>query len=235
MYIIKYKKEHLFETSIAPSSNDDTEWYDAMGNKLNKKRICQAIQICLSNLASMFPSLYEVIRNVDVKLVNHAGLNTMATDGSSIMISPIFVDYIIKTFKSNSLLLIQYVLVHEIFHILYNHCYEERIRSSKYPDHTIANMAQDFQINYDIENLLVDNKGNKLYKGCTNALKGCYDDDYGMEGWEKLYDRVLNEKTPISTRLFQETSEEWKNGFLDGFLDALDELRKDNLIESCQI
>ena len=102
----------------------------------------------------------------------------------------------------------------------------------KYSDAEIVNMAQDYEINYTIENFMRQGPGTAPFKGITDALGGCYSDEFGKKGltWEEIYDKVPRQKR---TKVLEKTSDEWKKGFADGYAEVMAKLRKESLVEKC--
>lgn len=230
MYIIKHGN-NLNESL----SEDDSVWRDELGNVYNKKRLIGVLNEAMKNIARNHIAVYNVMKHVNVEYVSSPLVRTMATDGDSIFVSPKFVHKLCERYKGEAIKVVEFVLVHEAFHIIMNHCYEHATSFMQFPDPTVVNMAQDYQINYIIEKFLVGPDGSRDYEGCTNKANGLYDEKYKGKVWQKLYDEVAKEKPLSSAGVKEKTSAEWKNGFADGYADVLNELRKQKVIEQCQI
>lgn len=79
----------------------------------------------------------------------------------------------------------QFVLIHEVYHQIYQHVRRELLKAetANGQKHALANIAQDVEINRDIEAQM------PKYKGCTNAIGGCFDERFNNgEMWEQIFD-----------------------------------------------
>ena len=85
------------------------------------------------------------------------------------------------------LLLPSFVLLHELYHHVYNHINRGNEQISEYPVHEIQNKAMDYEINYAIEQTWPD------FVGCTKLSKGLYNEIYGDHIWERIYEHIKNE------------------------------------------
>jgi len=231
MYVIKHINE-----DASNNPNDADIWMDVDGTVYDKKLLLGILNIALKDLSSTYSSIYSALGHVNVDYVSSSNVRTMATDGDSIFISPKFVTYFIDKYgPKEAAQIVEYVLIHECFHILYNHCYEHMTEMSKFPDADVVNMAQDFQINYDIENFILGSKGTPVFKGLTKKAGGLYDEKYGGKMWQKIYPEIFEDGVLVPRLPKQQTPPEWKQGFSDGYAEVIEELRKQKLIEQCQI
>lgn len=79
----------------------------------------------------------------------------------------------------------QFVLIHEVYHQIYQHMRRELLKpeTSNLKMHELANIAQDVEINRDIENQM------PKYAGVTDIIGGCFDDRFSQgETWEYIFD-----------------------------------------------
>lgn len=100
-------------------------------------------------------------------------VDTMATDGESLLINPEFV----KDLTDNEIL---GVYIHEVLHVALGHPWRKGDRN-----HVKANMAMDYAINQIIEDLIASGeKGISLPKGAL------IDPQYKGMSWEEIYARL---------------------------------------------
>lgn len=100
-------------------------------------------------------------------------VDTMATDGESLLINPKFV----KDLTDNEIL---GVYVHEVLHVALGHPWRKGDH-----EHRKANMAMDYAINQIIEDLIASGqKGISLPKGAL------IDPQYNGMSWEEIYQRL---------------------------------------------
>ena len=239
MRIIKY---YINETSVATPVDDvnsngieintgneifegdnDVIYVDRNLNVINMTEVLSVVDACFDDIRSSYPLVYNVLMHKGVRVVDSPYFNTMATDGSEIVISPVFVQELLE--KDPDGRLVEFVLLHEMFHILFDHCGND---DPKYADHGKENAAQDYEINYNIENFLSEGPDDFPYEGCTNAAGGLYNSDYAGKSWEEIYD-LLGDEYDSNKKI--ETSDEWKNGFVDGYNQIIGELIKQKKIE----
>lgn len=238
MKIIKY---YINETSIASVDNgnsngieintgneifegdNDVIYVDRNFNVINMTEVLSVVDACFDDIRSSYPLVYNILMHKGVRVVDSPYFNTMATDGSEIVISPVFVQELLD--KDPDGRLVEFVLLHEMFHILFDHCGND---DPKYSDHGKENAAQDYEINYNIENFLSEGPDDFPYEGCTNAAGGLYNRDYAGKSWEEIYD-LLGDEYDSNKKI--ETSDEWKKGFVDGYNQIIGELIKQKKIE----
>ena len=122
-------------------------------------------------------------------------IETAATDGIRIFFNPGFAD---KLFSMDGEVMqrkkqlghdtsgilghsIQFVVIHEAYHQIYQHFIREQMKpetSGKPELHGLANIAQDVEINRDIENQI------PMFYGMTKTIGGCFDTRFPTEAWE---------------------------------------------------
>lgn len=144
-----------------------------------------------SVLAKYFPK--DIIWTFDPRI------NTAATDGVRIFMNPVFGDELLAKSAalygpkakemgdtSNSYLftLFQYVIIHEVYHQIFQHLRREQLKpeTANFKNHELANIAEDVEINRCIEAQLLK------YTGCTKALGGMWDERFKVETWEVIFD-----------------------------------------------
>ena len=116
-----------------------------------------------------------------VEVIEDDGIRTMCTDGTKIIYSPSFVE---KKGPAQSMA----VLAHEAFHIIAKHPLRtQRLGGSI--NHELANMAQDYVINYHLKHEKRSN-GKPVYDLPEEAL---YDPRFGNMSWEEVYQILLSE------------------------------------------
>ena len=231
MYAIKYKKK-IEVTRLNESQSGTPMWIKGDGTPVDMDTVVMVIEAVMQDLAQYFPSVEKIMKHKDIIYTDSPYVPTMATDGISIFINPAFAEYLINKDEDKGPLYVEYVLIHEALHILFDHCNKHMANIDKYSDPDIVNRAQDYEINYTIENFMRQGPGTAPFKGITDELQGCYSDEFGSKGltWEEIYDKVPREKR---TKSLAKTSDEWKKGFADGYAEVIAKLRKESLIESC--
>lgn len=213
-----------------PSAKDKI-WVKSDGTSVDMNMVTMVVDAALQDLAANYPSVEKILKHKDIIYTDHPQITTMATDGVSIFINPAFAEYLIKMGNDGPKYL-EFVLIHEALHVLFDHCGKSKNTMDKFSDFEKINLAQDYEINYIIENFMREGLGSASFKGVTNQIGGCYNEEYGKKGltWEEIYDQI-----PKITRQKQlmPTSDEWKKGFTEGYKKAMDSLRKRNLVEQC--
>ena len=234
MIIIKHKKERLI-----PFLNEDSEegkirlsrnkqWIRADGKEVDINRLETILNAIIQDLAVNFPSIETVVKHKDLILTDNPYIETMATDGISIMMNPAWCDVILEKFDGVGL---EYAIIHECLHILFDHCGKHINNLDKYSDAEKVNWAQDFEINYIIENFLKEGLGHKPFKGLGEKMKALYNEEFGKKGltWEEIYSSVPFIKRNVARA---KTSDEWKSGFADAYNDFIEKTKKSKVVES---
>jgi hypothetical protein len=99
----------------------------------------------------------------------------------------------------------------------------------------------DAVINWMIENSSYDADDNYFFKGVTKECGGVINEIYNMMDWPEVYDKVPDEEVmrDMDSVIFKHIdpipngmTDDWYNGFLDGYNEMLDMLKKQRLIES---
>lgn len=231
MYVIKYTK--TIEVSRLNEAQSGTPmWIKADGTPVDMDTVVMVVEAVMQDLAQYFPSVERIMKHKDIIYTDDPRVPTMATDGISVFINPAFAEYLINMDEDKGPLYVEFVLIHEALHILFDHCNKHMQNIDKYSDSEKVNMAQDYEINYTIENFMRQGPGTAPFKGITNKLSGCYEDEYGKKGltWEEIYDKIPAIKRE---KKLKQTSDKWKQGFADGYKEVMNKLRKQSLVEKC--
>lgn len=243
MFVVKYKKKDIFPTLFEGNSNGNGNnplldpansiWRKSDGTVVDIKNVVTVVEAVMQDLNQNYPSVERVIKHKDIIYTDNPYIQTMATDGVSIFINPAFVEYLInKDPEGYGPLYVEFVLVHEALHILFDHCAKHMQNIDKYSDSDKVNQAQDYEINYIIENFLREGIGQRCFTGKTSEIGGLINDEFGKKGltWEEIYDKIPAIKREKNIR---KTSNKWKDGFAAGYNEIIDKLRKQSLVEKC--
>ena len=132
---------------------------------------------------------------------DHPLLQTAATDGARIYFNVWFVDTLfgedMKLFASDSQinpravkasytgLAFKFVLIHEIYHQLYQHFHREQIKpeTRNGANHELSNICQDIEINRDIIAQFP-----QQFSKIVPQLHACLDSRFPNEPWEQIFD-----------------------------------------------
>ena len=232
MYVIKYTDTPIETSRLFESQSGNPIWIKKDGTAVDMDTVVMVVEAVMQDLAQYFPSVERIMKHKDIIYTDNPYVPTMATDGVSIFINPAFAEQLINMDEDKGPLYVEFVLIHEALHILFDHCNKHMENLDKYSDAEIVNMAQDYEINYTIENFMRQGPGTAPFKGITDALGGCYSDEFGKKGltWEEIYDKIPRQKR---TKVLEKTSDEWKKGFADGYAEVMAKLRKESLVEKC--
>jgi predicted metal-dependent peptidase len=133
-------------------------------------------------------------------------IDTAATDGIRIAMNPYFADQLfgydeqiynkleadgasVKALNNVQGTVFQFVIVHEIYHQLYQHNIRAMLKSetANNANHNLANIAMDVEINRDIELHI------PKFRGCTQIIHGMWDKRFDNgEFWETIFDAYYN-------------------------------------------
>ena len=202
------------------------------------------------------PGMDKIFSNMRL-IPTYNNCKTLFTDGERISYNPTFIWNIYNLGRRNTqkgaidrgLVYIAYLLMHEAYHIILLHCRDTRARKLLEKDaesNKICNYCMDLVINWLIECSSYDAK-NKSYPfdGVTKEIGGViYDPETDSElfsyDWNDIYDKIDPERAldfnnviikhidPVPTK----QSQEWYNGFLEGYKYIFNRLQTENLIES---
>ncbi len=136
----------------------------------------EKVQLCIMTVISKFPFFAPAIKALIPIFTN--ALDTMATDGVRLFMNPRF---------TNGLSYDEcvFVFLHECMHNILNHISRERSHGCN--DHTKANIAADYEVNWLLED------GNIVKKGTTEKLGGMIDPKYAGMPFEKIFDSMGSE------------------------------------------
>lgn len=229
MIVLKHRKEKKV-SSLNESQAGNQVWIKADGTPVDMDTVVMVVEAVMQDLAQYFPSIERIMKHKDIIYTDHPSVPTMATDGVSVFINPAFAEYLINLDEDKGPMYLEFVLIHEALHILFDHCNKHAESYDKFSDADKVNQAQDYEINYTIENFLRQGPGTAPFKGVTNELSGCYNDEFGKKGltWEEIYGQLPQIKR---TKNLAKTSDKWKDGFAAGYAEVIDSLRKQKLIE----
>lgn len=231
MYVVKYTNK-MDVSRLNENQSTKSIWVKSDGTVVDMDLVTTVIEAVMQDLNKNFRSVEEVIRHKDIIYTDDPYIETMATDGVSIFINPAYAEYLINKDENNGPLYVEYVLTHEALHILFDHCNQHNANVDKFSDPEKVNYAQDYEINYTIENFLREGMGTTPFKGKTKEIGGLYNDEFGRKGltWEDIYSQLPAIQREKKTT---PTSDKWKEGFADGYAEIINKLRKQSLIEKC--
>ena len=206
MYVIKYTDTPIETSRLFESQSGNPIWIKKDGTAVDMDTVVMVVEAVMQDLAQYFPSVERIMKHKDIIYTDNPYVPTMATDGVSIFINPAFAEQLINMDEDKGPLYVEFVLIHEALHILFDHCNKHMENLDKYSDAEIVNMAQDYEINYTIENFMRQGPGTAPFKGITDALGGCYSDEFGKKGltWEEIYDKIPRQKR---TKVLEKTSQ----------------------------
>lgn len=183
-------------------------------------------------------------------------VDTMATDSANIFINPGFVMKLVSM-CGNSPIGVAFVILHEVYHNVFKHAAREQADPVRFSDHDKANAAQDYEINWIIEHTFPDMrdersaraKGDTIYDkngdvkqifgGITERCNGLINPEYKDDIWEDIYDKLGNVPKPNKKQKDPPTvipmSDDMKEGYADGWEDAIRDLRAKGLVESVKV
>lgn len=225
---------------------------DPDGNIINMVKVRSIIGDAIDGLATMVDqSLAEYIANMNI-VYTYNDCPTFQTDGKRIAINPTFCMNIYQAGADRTpdgednkgLIYVAYVLLHELFHVMLGHCEDPRVIDLVYKgslENDRVNYSMDAVINWMIENSSYDADDNYFFKGVTKECGGVINEVYNMMDWPEVYDKVPDEDVmrDMDSVIFKHIdpvpngmTDDWYNGFLDGYNEMLDMLKKQRLIES---
>lgn len=225
---------------------------DPDGNIINMVKVRSIIGDAIDGLATMVDqSLAEYIANMSI-VYTYNNCPTFQTDGKRIAINPTFCMNIYQAGADGTpdgednkgLIYVAYVLLHELFHVMLGHCEDPRVIDLVYKgslENDRVNYSMDAVINWMIENSSYDADDNYFFKGVTKECGGIINEMYNMMDWPEVYEKVPDEEVMrgMDSVVFKHIdpipngmTDDWYNGFIDGYNEMLDMLKKQHLIES---
>lgn len=225
---------------------------DPDGNIINMVKVRSIIGDAIDGLATMVDqSLAEYIANMSI-VYTYNNCPTFQTDGKRIAINPTFCMNIYQAGADGTpdgednkgLIYVAYVLLHELFHVMLGHCEDPRVIDLVHKgslENDRVNYSMDAVINWMIENSSYDADDNYFFKGVTKECGGVINEMYNMMDWPEVYEKVPDEEVMrgMDSVVFKHIdpipngmTDDWYNGFIDGYNEMLDMLKKQRLIES---
>lgn len=225
---------------------------DPDGNIISMVKVRSIIGDAIDGLATMVDqSLAEYIANMSI-VYTYNNCPTFQTDGKRIAINPTFCMNIYQAGADGTpdgednkgLIYVAYVLLHELFHVMLGHCEDPRVIDLVYKgslENDRVNYSMDAVINWMIENSSYDADDNYFFKGVTKECGGVINEMYNMMDWPEVYEKVPDEEVmrDMDSVVFKHIdpipngmTDDWYNGFIDGYNEMLDMLKKQCLIES---
>jgi hypothetical protein len=168
---------------------------------------------------------------------------TMWTDGRYICMNPKFVEELVEH-GGGTVVLVAFVILHEIFHNVCDHVYDGQKFRGKFPDHELQNIAMDYEVNWILEHSLKEfnpdtNTIENVLQGVTKLAGGMYDDKYADTLWTTIYpklsdkDKPLPPEPPIQPPVQDQEiifTDDGKAEYERGFNEVIEEARKQGLI-----
>ena len=169
MYVIQYTDDIKF-SRLNESQSGNSIWIKGDGTSVDMDTVVMVVEAVMQDLNQYFPSVERIMKHKDIIYTDDPSIQTMATDGVSIFINPAFAEHLINLDEEKGPLYLEFVLIHEALHILFDHCNKHMANIDKYSDGEKVNMAQDYEINYTIENFMRQGPGQAVFKGITKAI-----------------------------------------------------------------
>lgn len=225
---------------------------DPDGNIISMVKVRSIIGDAIDGLSTMVDqSLAEYIANMSI-VYTYNNCPTFQTDGKRIAINPTFCMNIYQAGADGTpdgednkgLIYVAYVLLHELFHVMLGHCEDPRVIDLVHKgslENDRVNYSMDAVINWIIENSSYDADDNYFFKGVTKECGGVINEMYNMMDWPEVYEKVPDEEVMrgMDSVVFKHIdpipngmTDDWYNGFIDGYNEMLDMLKKQRLIES---
>jgi predicted metal-dependent peptidase len=197
------------------------------------------------------PSLEKYFRYLHIFYT--CTLETFATTNDTLAINPGFALRLYKkgeTMQSGGTALVAYVLMHECYHTIFGHCDDPQgielcAKGKEYSER--VNRAMDYQINWVLEHstwYFDDDSGNKEFPftGMTKMAGGVINDKFKGMDWPEIYhilemndDKDKQKPVVYDDDIETKQSDDWYNGFLEGYNSVIEEMRNNGVIESSQL
>lgn len=208
---------------ISKKEKIPVRYKDGTISEINPRAIAQMVDSFIQELF-MNPQTQIVASYYPKKIIWTTELDAIAaTDGIRIFMNPVYVDSLvnreigrIKDLKkqrkteianngSSDIIIpsmgaaIQFIYIHEAYHQIYRHLDRERLKKetsemNNTAIHEMANIAQDVEINRDIEGQF------SQYAGITKQIGGMWDERFPHEMWEDIFDAYTSGKYPPPIR-----------------------------------
>lgn len=238
---IKKLNEDAIDVRVASSDADvklanKKQYKNKKGQLIDIDSVTDIIKFAVDDMNSTFPgSIGKVLRRKPIVITSDPRIKRMATDGANIFINPHWVLYLMDVpgiGEDNIVEATAFVLAHEALHIIFRHVYDEH-STDQYSDHNRANVSQDCQINLYIKYAL--GAAYPAFRTIYKPLSAILDDDYRGEWWTDIYDKMPDNHPNLRPLPPKPTSPAFKKGFSDGYAYGIRVLRKNKLIERCDV
>ena len=169
-----------------------------------------------SQFAAWRPIVKYLTNISDIFFTWNDNIDTMATDGASIAMNPVFFQGLLDICDGKWSAVL-FVLVHELYHIILRHNYRgEGISmnndSNIQFDRDTSNIAADYEVNISIVNELGErSKINPQAKMTvwdgnfvSDTIGGYYDEKYNLKSYEDIYRDIYKTKKMIDEGIPQE-------------------------------
>lgn len=174
---------------------------------LNIKRLAHMVDNTLI-MARSLSGISLMVEYWNAPIIWTFECGTACTDGIRIAFNPLFAQHLIgedpttearEETKEESddpltsmkkVMPLFFIIVHETYHQIYRHPLREKLKGVPSSLHVHANIAQDAEINRDIESDYP-----AFFKGMTNYINGIIGTpEYPNQEWEYIYDQILEDK-----------------------------------------
>jgi len=172
-YLKNYKNYIIFESNSTELSSEEIGAFDKF-------------RIAMSNIALNAAYLYQILNKLKIR--SSYTIETMCVDGITLMYNPKFVNEL----KTE---VITYIIVHEVLHIVFDHCSVDRKNVGKYRDAAVWNEACDYAINLVVPESMLSFSPFGLYKRLGDEkniapANGLYDKKFTDKSAYEIYDLI---------------------------------------------
>jgi hypothetical protein len=239
-YLSSTLNEDAIDVQLASSDVGDSfnkkQYKNRKGEFIDIDTVLDIIKFAVQDMNDNFPgSIGKILRRKPIILTSDPRIKRMATDGCNIFVNPHWIIYLMNVDGIGEDYIVEavaFVLAHEALHIIFRHVYDEH-STDQYADHNRANVSQDCQINLYIKYAL--GAVYKPFKEIYEPLRAIIDDDYRGDWWTEIYDKMPNDHPNLQPEKPKPTSLAFKKGFSDGYAYGIQVLRKNKLIENCNV
>jgi predicted metal-dependent peptidase len=172
-YLKNYTNYILFESTSSELTAEE-------------KSAFSKFRVAVSNISMKAPYLYKVLDKLKIR--SSYTISTMCVDGITLMYNPKFVLSLDNT-------TIVYIIIHELLHVIFDHCTIYRQNYGKVRDDKIWNYACDYSINLVVPESINNYPAFEMYKREKRApAGGLYNEKFiDMSAYE-IYD-IIEETT----------------------------------------
>ena len=152
-------------------------------------------------------------RNLEVLFVYHPEVGTMATDGITLFINPVFFQFLLDQCGGKSTAMF-FVIIHEIYHVLLRHVYRAYLGKID-PRDPYNNISADYEVNTSIiEDLgspskIVGKIDNWTYDFVKKVIGGYINPDYAHKSFEEIYRLVKKNAEDNQEQMQTPPEEKW--------------------------